>query len=55
MRDLSEIRKEFDQIDRKLLELFEARMELALSVAEYKNIRECRFMTQLGKRKARDS
>lgn len=36
MRDLSEIRKEFDQIDRKLLELFEARMELALSVAEYK-------------------
>jgi chorismate mutase/prephenate dehydratase len=36
MRDLSEIRKEFDEIDNKLLELFEQRMELSISVAEYK-------------------
>ena len=36
MIDLSEIREKIDEIDRKLLELFEARMELSLNVAEYK-------------------
>lgn len=36
MKDLTEIRKEIDDIDRKLLELFEYRMKLSLNVAEYK-------------------
>lgn len=36
MKDLSEIRKEIDELDKKLLELFELRMDLSLSVAEYK-------------------
>lgn len=36
MKDLSEIRKELDEVDRRLLELFEYRMELSLDVAEYK-------------------
>lgn len=36
MRDLSEIRKEIDEVDRKLLELFELRMGLSLNVADYK-------------------
>ena len=36
MKDLTEIRKEIDEIDRKLLELFEYRMKLSLNVAEYK-------------------
>ena len=36
MRDLSEIRKELDNIDKKLLELFEQRMDLSLEIAELK-------------------
>lgn len=36
MIDLSIIRKEIDETDSKLLELFEYRMKLSLSVAEYK-------------------
>ncbi len=36
MNDLSEIRKEIDEVDRRLVELFEHRMELSLSVAAYK-------------------
>ncbi|TAH65291.1 MAG: prephenate dehydratase [Anaerolineaceae bacterium] len=36
MYDLSEIRKEIDEIDKKLLELFEYRMGLSLNVADYK-------------------
>lgn len=36
MNDLTEIRKEIDQVDKKLLELFEYRMGLSLSVADYK-------------------
>ncbi len=36
MIDLAEIREEIDKIDRKLLELFESRMELSLRVADYK-------------------
>ena len=36
MRDLKEIRKEIDDIDGKLVELFEKRMELCRQVAEYK-------------------
>lgn len=36
MTDLLRIRKEIDEVDKKLLELFEYRMELSLQVAEYK-------------------
>ena len=36
MKDLSAIRKEIDETDKKLLELFEYRMGLSLGVAEYK-------------------
>ncbi len=36
MIDLSEIRKEIDEVDNKLLELFEYRMGLSLKVADYK-------------------
>jgi len=36
MNDLVNIRKEIDQIDNKLLELFEYRLDLVLKVAEYK-------------------
>lgn len=39
MNDLSEIRKEIDKIDKELLELFEYRMELSLSVADYKKLK----------------
>lgn len=36
MRELSEIRKEIDQIDQQLVELFKQRMDCAKDVAEYK-------------------
>lgn len=36
MKDLGEIRKEIDTIDREIVELFEKRMELCSDVAEYK-------------------
>lgn len=36
MRDLSEIRVEIDDIDEKIVELFEARLALVTQVAEYK-------------------
>lgn len=36
MQDLSEIRKRIDEIDRKLVELFQERMKCASDVAEYK-------------------
>lgn len=36
MADLFEIRKDIDEVDKKLLELFEYRMNLSLKVAEYK-------------------
>ena len=36
MKDIEELRKEIDDIDSKLLELFEHRMETALRIAEYK-------------------
>lgn len=36
MKDLSEIRNKIDEIDQKLLELFEYRMGLSLNVANYK-------------------
>ena len=36
VRDLSDIRKDIDAIDKKLLELFETRMELTAQVAAYK-------------------
>ena len=39
MKDLAEIRKEIDQVDKKLLELFELRMGLSLDVADYKKQR----------------
>ena len=40
MIDLAEIREEIDKIDRKLLELFESRMELSLRVANYKKYKD---------------
>ena len=36
MRELTEIRKEIDRIDREVLSLFQKRMECAAQVAEYK-------------------
>lgn len=36
MKDLSKIREEIDQIDRQMVALYEARMNLAAEVAEYK-------------------
>lgn len=36
MNDISELRKEIDALDIKLVELFEARMELSLNIAKYK-------------------
>ena len=36
MKDLSEIRKEIDSIDSKLIELFCARMDIVKEVAAYK-------------------
>ena len=36
MIDLSESRKEIDEIDRQLVELFERRMKVSADVAEYK-------------------
>ena len=36
MRDLSELREEIDQIDRKLVELYQARMQITSEVAAYK-------------------
>ena len=36
MKDLLEIRNEIDEVDRKILELFEYRMELTQAVARYK-------------------
>ena len=37
MKDLSKIREEIDQIDRQMVALYEARMNLAAEVAEYKD------------------
>jgi monofunctional chorismate mutase len=36
MKDIKILRSEIDDIDSKLIELFEQRMEVALSIAEYK-------------------
>ena len=36
MKDLSEIRKDIDVIDRQIIELYKQRMELTTEVAEYK-------------------
>ncbi|PJI07440.1 MULTISPECIES: shikimate dehydrogenase [Clostridium] len=36
MKDLNEIRKEIDAVDRNMVELFEKRMKLVMEVAEYK-------------------
>ncbi len=36
MRDLKDIRIDINEVDKKILELFEKRMDLALEVAEYK-------------------
>jgi chorismate mutase/prephenate dehydratase len=38
MTDLSKLRKEIDEVDRKLLPLFERRMRLSLEVAEFKRV-----------------
>lgn len=38
MQDLNEIRKEIDQLDQTMTELFEMRMQLAEKVAFYKSI-----------------
>ncbi len=37
MKDLLDIRKEIDGIDRQIVELFENRMYLTTQVAEYKD------------------
>lgn len=39
MKDLQDIRKKIDEVDNRLLEIFEERMQLAHSVAEYKKSR----------------
>lgn len=36
MKNLSDIRQELDQVDREIVSLFEARMDLCRQVAEYK-------------------
>ena len=36
MKDLSEIRREIDDIDRQMVSLYEQRMQLAADVADYK-------------------
>ena len=36
MRDLLEIRNEIDELDDKIVELYERRMQLTTEVAEYK-------------------
>ncbi len=36
MKDLQELRQEIDRIDRRIVELYEARMKISESVAEYK-------------------
>ena len=36
MRELTELRKATDEIDRKMVELFEKRMDISREVAEYK-------------------
>ena len=36
MRELQELRKELDEVDRGIVALFEARMAIAQEVAEYK-------------------
>lgn len=36
MKDLQQCRKEIDEIDKQILELFEKRMDVAVNVAEYK-------------------
>ncbi len=36
MRELTELRKDIDEIDRKMVELFEKRMDISRQVAEYK-------------------
>jgi monofunctional chorismate mutase len=36
MKDIERLRSEIDDIDSKLIELFEQRMEISLSIAKYK-------------------
>ena len=36
MADLLECRKQIDEIDKKMVELFEQRMQLAIEIADYK-------------------
>ena len=38
-RELEELRREIDRIDRELVELFKARMQVCAEVAEYKRVR----------------
>lgn len=40
MRTLEELRPEIDKIDRELTRLFEARMDLAKEVGEYKKVND---------------
>lgn len=37
MEDLSQLRNEIDEIDKKIVLLFEERMEAVLKIADYKN------------------
>ena len=49
MKDLTEIRGQIDEIDRRIVELFEQRMELTDQVAAYKIATGKAFLTRSGK------
>lgn len=46
MKDISELRKEIDSLDIKLVKLFEARMRLSLSIAKYKKENNLQVLNQ---------
>ncbi|GLC30333.1 chorismate mutase [Clostridium omnivorum] len=46
MNDISELRKEIDALDIKLVELFEARMGLSLNIAKYKKENNLQVLNQ---------
>jgi monofunctional chorismate mutase len=46
MKDISELRKEINALDVKLVEIFEARMRVALSIAEYKKENNMQVLNQ---------
>lgn len=46
MKDISELRKEIDSLDMKLVEIFEARMKVSLNIAEYKKENNLQVLNQ---------